>query len=383
MDKFKRKELPESETVAYPQTVCRCGEQHPEGEPNYDSSDNWSSGTVTTPAGDVARVRLSLTFRDRLGSWRVRWGIGRSRFRVRPGLYAVGDPSAESAVLVTANFKMSFDRLRSQLAGLDVWVLVLDTKGVNVWCSAGKGTFSTEELLRSIESVGLSQVVSHRRLVLPQLSATGVSAPQVRKLAGWHVVFGPVCARDIREFLAARMRATPEMRRVRFPFRFRATLVPLELVQSAKYFLIAAVVLAILSGLSAHGYSFQLLASAGLQSAVLAAIAWFLGAVATPLALPWIPLRAFSAKGALLGAVIVVIAVLLQLMHRLALGNWFTLAGWALMIPAISSFLAMNFTGASTFTSLSGVRREIKIALPLQLSAASLGTVLWLIGRFA
>ena len=69
------------------------------------------------------------------------------RYKVDPGLYAVGRPTVESPVLVSANYKLSFDRLRSQLTGLDAWMLVLDTHGVNVWCSAGKGTFGTDEIV--------------------------------------------------------------------------------------------------------------------------------------------------------------------------------------------------------------------------------------------
>ena len=36
---------------------------------------------------------------------------------------------------------------------------------------------------------------------------------------------------------------------------------------------------------------------------------------------------------------------------------------WMLIIPAISSYLAMNFTGASTYTSLSGVKKDINEVL--------------------
>ena len=50
------------------------------------------------------------------------------RYSVAPGLYAVGAPDRESDVLVTANYKLSFDTLRRELKGFNAWVLVLDTK---------------------------------------------------------------------------------------------------------------------------------------------------------------------------------------------------------------------------------------------------------------
>ncbi len=97
-------------------------------------------------------------------------------------------------VLVSANYKMSFDRLRQALSGLDLWILVIDTKGINVWCAAGKGTFGTEELVGRIAQVGLGDVVKGRGLILPQLGAPGVAANEVLKRTGFKVVYGPVRA---------------------------------------------------------------------------------------------------------------------------------------------------------------------------------------------
>ena len=67
----------------------------------------------------------------------VRWSIGRNNYKIEPGIYALGSPDKNSEVLVTANYKLSFDTLRKNLTGLNVWILVLDTKGINVWCAAG------------------------------------------------------------------------------------------------------------------------------------------------------------------------------------------------------------------------------------------------------
>ena len=184
---------------------------------------------MTTAVGEVQRVATTLRFEDRLGAWKARWGIGRMSYVVQPGLYAVGSPTSESLVFVSANYKMSFDRLRSQLTGRDGWIMVLDTEGINVWCAAGKGTFGTDEIVKRAEATRLAEVVSHRTLVLPQLGAH-----EVKRRTGCRVVYGPVRAQDLPAFLDAGMKATPEMRRVRFPIRDRIVLVPVELVMSAK-----------------------------------------------------------------------------------------------------------------------------------------------------
>jgi CO dehydrogenase/acetyl-CoA synthase gamma subunit (corrinoid Fe-S protein) len=92
----------------------------------------------------VPQVGTKLTRADRLGTWKARWDIGRMDYLVPPGLYAVGNPTPADPVLVTANYKMSYDIVRSVLEGRNVWLLVLETYGINVWCAAGKGTFGTE-----------------------------------------------------------------------------------------------------------------------------------------------------------------------------------------------------------------------------------------------
>jgi acetyl-CoA decarbonylase/synthase complex subunit gamma len=62
--------------------------------------------------------------------------------------------------------------------------------------------------------------------------------------------------------------------------------------------------------------------------------------------------------------------------------NSIEIASWFLMIGGLSSFLAMNFTGSSTYTSLSGVQKEMKTALPAQIVMAGLGLIAWLASKF-
>src|SRR4030042_5350466 len=95
---------------------------------------------IQTRAGLIRQVTTRLHFRDKLGAVKVRWLIGRNNYKVDPGLYATGSPDETSDVFVSANYKLSFDHLRKNLDGINAWILVLDTKGVNVWCAAGKGT---------------------------------------------------------------------------------------------------------------------------------------------------------------------------------------------------------------------------------------------------
>lgn len=331
-------------------------------------------GFLQTPNGPVPRVRTTLTKKDFVGAVKVRLGIGRMRYRIAPGLYGVGNPSSDSPVLVTANYKLTFDTLRKHLAGTDAWILVLETQGVNVWCAAGKGTFSSSELISRIRTSGLENVVSHRELILPQLGATGVSALLVQKEIGFKVVWGPVRAQDIAPFLAAGKKATAQMRRVVFPFIERLVLVPIELTELLKPSLWIIPALFLISGIGTELFSVDKTLSRGLilLSAYLSGI--FAGAIATPLLLPWVPGRAFSMKGAEIG---LLVGVCLFGFSGVASG-YLESAAAVLLTLSFSSYLAMNFTGATPFTSPSGVEKEMRRAIPLQAISVLAAGVVWI-----
>jgi len=315
---------------------------------------------------DIQKVSTELTRKDIIGAFKVRLGIGRSNYRVDPGIYAVGDPNEDSPVLVSANYKLTFDTLRKNLTGLDCWLLILDTKGVNVWCAAGKGTFGTDELVNRIKAVGLSKIVTHRKLILPQLGASGVCAHEVTKRTGFSVIFGPVRASDIKTFIADGYKATEEMRTVKFTMRDRIVLTPVELVPALKKTLLIFGLLFLINIFAAN--TFNRYDVAAYLGAVL------FGTVVTPALLPFIPGRAFAWKGWLTGLCWAVFVIWIF--------GWFTADSWAittgylLLLPAISAYLAMNFTGASTFTSPSGVLKEMKTAVPLILMLAVVGTAM-------
>jgi hypothetical protein len=305
----------------------------------------------------VRRASSALTFSDRWDHVLARWAYRRESHRVAPGLYSLGEPTDDSPVFVSANYTLSFDALRSALAGVSGYILVLDTFGVNVWCAAGKGTFGTEELVHRIEATGLGEVVSHRRLILPQLGAPGVSAHEVNRRSGFRVEYGPVRADDLPEYLRTR-RATPEMRRVRFDFADRLTLVPVEVVSVWLPALVLAL-LAVFAGLAAI--------------AVPAILAILAGVVLFPVLLPWLPTRDFTTKGYALGLALALLCALGALFGS-ASGSGLAIAtslSYLLALPPITAYLALNFTGATTFTSRSGVEREMRSYLrPLAVSFA-------------
>lgn len=308
----------------------------------------------------------------------MRWGFGRSDYRVKPGLYAVGGPVASSPVLVTGNYKMTLDHLRSSLDEVDAWLLVVDTRGINVWCAAGKGTFCAEEVARMVRETRLDEVVEHRRLVLPQLSAPGVAAHKVKEACGFRVTFGPVRAADLPAFLAAGMKADAEMRKVSFNVRERAVLAPAELaVAWDRRMLLAYGGILAVSAIGRDGVSLRRGLHDGVPVIGAAWLALAAGGGATPLTLPWLPGRAFSLKGAVAGGLLAAVTAA-TLGRRLSpAAKLALLAG----VPAASSYAAMNFTGSSPITSPSGVELEMRRALPWQGAAAAVAVGAWLASR--
>lgn len=328
---------------------------------------------METPAGVVPRVHTQLNREDRRGTLLARLGIGRDNYRIAPGLYGVGTPDAQSPVMVTANYKLSFDTLRCSLAGTSAWMMILDTRSINVWCAAGKGTFSTREVVERVKTTGLEKIVTHRRLILPQLSATGVVARQVKTMCGFEVVWGPVHARHIKTFLDNGMQSTPTMRKVTFSLRERVELIPVELNHMGKPtgYLLPAIFL--LSGLGQGLFSFSAALSRGGAALLAYMLAVIVGAVLTPVLLPWLPGRAFALKGAGIGAAA---GALLSagFVGQLSRSEMLALT---LFIMAISSYLAMNFTGSTPFTSPTGVEKEMRKAIPVQAVGAVAAVIIW------
>jgi hypothetical protein len=284
---------------------------------------------------------------------------------VEPGLFRLGNPGSDSPVFASANYTLSFDALRSALNGTDAWILVLDTKGINVWCAAGKGTFGTDELVNRIRSTDLAEIVTHRKIIVPQLGAPGISWPEVMRKSKFLVEYGPVRASDLPQYLKTHT-ATAEMRQVQFPFKDRIVLTPVEFVHLALPLVVVAAFLWFLAG----------------PVAALAAIsAVIAGTVIFPALLPFIPTYDFSTKGLLLGGLVAIpFAASFATVPSIPFwANTLAAASALLIIPAVTAYIALNFTGCTTFTSRTGVKKEIFRYVPVMAVMAGLGITAGLI----
>jgi hypothetical protein len=337
----------------------------------------WIMGAVPTPAGAVPRITAEWTFADRWGMIKSRTGAYRMRYTVAPGLYALGDPGKDSDVFVSANYKLSFDILRRSLKGHHAWILVLDTKSINVWCAAGKGTFGTDELVKRIAEAHLDAVVGHRRLIVPQLGAVGVNAGAVQKRTGFRVSFGPVEARDIPDYIRAGYKKTQAMSTMRFNMLDRLVLTPMEINPAMKKFPWVAAGILLVFGIQPSGLLFREAWFNGLPYQLLGLLAVLTGALVTPVLLPFVPFRSFALKGWIMGVLSVFIAT--RYLRLPGAQDPILLAVAYLLFPALSSYIALQFTGSTTFTGMSGVKKELKIGIPLYIGAAGAALILMVI----
>ncbi len=333
---------------------------------------------IDTTAGSVPKIKTILSMADDAMSILARFGIGRNSYSIAPGIYCTGRPSADSPVLVTANYKLTLDALRKGLYSVSAWILVLDTRGINVWCAAGKSLFSTEEVIKRVKISGLEKIVNHRELILPQLSATGVSAIDVKKGCGFKVIWGPIRANDIKEFLDSGKKADEAMRRVTFTLWERLVLVPVELSFIVKPTLFILLGFFLLSGIGTEIFSVKDAWGRGIMAALAYATGIIAGTVFVPAVLPWLPGKAFSVKGAVTG----IVAALFVIVTLKDVANTWELTSLFLCTTAVSSYLGMNFTGSTPYTSPSGVEKEMRKAIPIQALAGLTSIVLWIGAAF-
>jgi ferredoxin len=137
-------------------------------------------------------------------------------FPCKTGLLRVGHPDSNAPVFLTGNYHLTVQRVRRALRGLDAFLVVANSRGINVWCAAAGGHFSNHDVISALKTSGIEEAVDHRKVILPQLSATGIETKVIAQRTGWKVIWGPVYAKDISDFLKDKCTKSMKMREVRF-----------------------------------------------------------------------------------------------------------------------------------------------------------------------
>ena len=139
----------------------------------------------------------------------------------KTGLVRIGNPGRNSPVLLTCNYHLAVERVKRALKGMDCYLLVANSRGINVWCAATGGHLTNHDVISVLKTSGIEKLVDHKEVILPQLAAPGVEGKVVKKKTGWTAIWGPVYARDIPAFVENNFAKTPGMGEVRFPLAQR------------------------------------------------------------------------------------------------------------------------------------------------------------------
>lgn len=251
---------------------------------------------------------------------------------VRPGLRRVGYPGRSSPVLVTCNFELTVRKVIQTLQRdrVDVWLLVAPTRGINVWCAASGGHFSTDTVISILRTSGIEQRVDHRKLILPQLSAAGVNLQALKERSGWKPRFGPADIQDLCTYLYSRKHRTArEQRKVGFPLKERFVMGTNLGFASLLFFILPLLVMSIW------------IKNLWWQSVPLL----FLFAVLNSVLVFWLPGRLGVQKGFSLG--LLVAAAFVFVSQTLWTMQPWQIAGWAGWMLLLSTYLGYDMPGWS------------------------------------
>ncbi|MHA1626646.1 MAG: HgcAB-like fusion protein [Candidatus Asgardarchaeia archaeon] len=139
----------------------------------------------------------------------------------KTGLVKIGNPDRNSPVFLTCNYHLTVERVKKALEGIDCYLLIANSRGINVWCASAGGHLTNHSVVSVLKTSGIENFVDHRNVILPQLAAVGVEASVIKEKTGWNILWGPVYAKDIPEFLKDGFYKTPKMREVEFPISQR------------------------------------------------------------------------------------------------------------------------------------------------------------------
>jgi len=252
---------------------------------------------------------------------------------IKPGLYYIGQNEKDAPLLVTANNFLTVFLLVRRIKKRNVRLLVLDTKGINVWCSAGKGQFSDKEIISKADHFGLLNSGNKLKIILPKFSLSGVNLKELRK-NGIRPIIGPLYAKDVPGYLDEGSFSDQTDDIVNFGLKSRIFTALPTAVQFFYYFLTIYVI-----SLDTLPYHLIWLAT-GL-------------AFLYPLLFPLLPGKLFAIKGLFLALFISIISMLII---NISFSDQLSLI---IFIFATSVFIALSYTGNSAVSNYSSVRKEI------------------------
>ena len=122
--------------------------------------------------------------------------------QVTPGIYEINSPTAESPVLITTNFSITYFSVANEVegSGLPAWLVVTDAEGMSVLTAWAAGKFDAERIAKAVKGFDVASKVSRKRIVLPGHVAV-LSGELEEELSDWEIRVGPREAVDLPAFM--------------------------------------------------------------------------------------------------------------------------------------------------------------------------------------
>jgi len=122
--------------------------------------------------------------------------------QVQPGIYEINSPQADSPLMVTTNFSITYFSVANEVdgSGLPGWLLVADAEGMSVLTAWAAGKFDAERIAKSVETTGIEEKIGHRKLIIPGHVAVLMGEIE-EELPGWEILVGPREAVDLPGYL--------------------------------------------------------------------------------------------------------------------------------------------------------------------------------------
>ena len=122
--------------------------------------------------------------------------------QVQPGLYEINDPQADSALMVTTNFSITYFSVANEVDGSGVpgWLLVADAEGMSVLTAWAAGKFDAERIAKAVKTTGIADKITHRKLIIPGHVSVLLGELE-EELPDWEILVGPREAVDLSGYL--------------------------------------------------------------------------------------------------------------------------------------------------------------------------------------
>jgi acetyl-CoA decarbonylase/synthase complex subunit gamma len=154
------------------------------------------AGIIVLDRFDAATVYPLLTLRQNI------YTDPQKPIQVSPGVYEINNPTADSPLLVTTNFSLTYFSVAGEVegSGRPTWLLIVDSEGMSVLTGWAAGKFDAEKIAKSVKQFDVPSKVAHQRIVIPGL-VSGISGELEEELPGWQILVGPREAIDIPTYL--------------------------------------------------------------------------------------------------------------------------------------------------------------------------------------